>query len=328
MGYFIVMGIAVVVVAALLVFARLQKNEEKAYEERKAARVNDRYSTNYDPEPMPAFIFKLAAGAVVAVALLFTGLNSQAVISPQKIGVELAFGKTVGFMQNGFNWKAPWASVTSFDETVQTTTYEGKNCLTVRIAESQTACVDVSVQWKILPKGVDFLFRNYNKGDLMSNITNALVKRRLEVNLSSVFGNYNPITEATSSVPLGQPGNPTVTQLASQVYGQLKNDVGSWINVRDVLIPRVLFDPSVQSRLNTILAQTAQTAVAQQAVKTALAQAQANKALIQSLSNDPNVLVQNCLNLVNEAIKAGYQLPPGFSCFGSSSVGVIASSGH
>lgn len=271
------------------------------------------------------FVAKIAGSVILSVVLLITGINSYTQVNPQSLVVEQAFGRTVGHLPNGIHFKAPWDSVIPLDETVQTTTFEGKNCLIVRIADSQTACVDASVQWKLLPSGSDYLFRNYNRGNFMGNVRNALIKRRLEVNLSNTFGNYNPITSATSSTPLGQPGNPTVAQLASSVFIQMKQDVGSWINVKDVLLPRIHYDPSVQNRLNTILAQVAQTAVAQQAIKTALAIATANKDISASVSNNPGVLVQNCLNLVNEAIKANYSLPPGFSCFGASSVGVIAS---
>ena len=64
--------------------------------------------------------------------------------------------------------------------------------------------------------------------------------------------------------------------------------------------------------------------MAEQAKLTAKAQSEANKALAQSVANDPNVLIDKCLNILKEAVDKGQQLPAGFSCFGSTGNTAIA----
>lgn len=242
-------------------------------------------------------------------------------VSTQNIGIVTSFGKVTGHLSPGAHFIAPWASVTEMDGTIQTDTYNGDACITVRIARQQTSCVNASIRWRIEATSADSLFRNYHTFDA---VRASLVTRELEVALNQQFANYDPIASLISTAPEGSPGNPTVIQIAGKVLSQMQGDLSGQIRVLSVLIPSLNYDPSVQARINSVLAQTAQTDIAIQAEKTAQAQAAANKALAASVSNSPGVLVSNCLNLVGEAIKAGYQLPPGFSCFGSSSVGVIA----
>lgn len=104
----------------------------------------------------------------------------------------------------------------------------------------------------------------------------------------------------------------------------MQSEIGASVRVYKVIVPIITYAPSVQDRINTVLAQVAQTDVASQAVKTARLQSQAAAALRKSLSSDPGVLTSRCLDLLNEAIRASYSLPAGFNCMGGSSVGVIA----
>jgi len=145
--------------------------------------------------------------------------------------------------------------------------------------------------------------------------------------MNQQFANYDPIASLISTAPEGSASNPTVIQLSGSVLSQMQADLKDQIHVLSVLVPSLNYDAAVQARINSVLAQTAQTDIALQAEKTAAAQAAANRALSKSVSNSPGVLTSNCLTLVGEAIKSNYQLPPGFSCLGSSSVGVIAG-GH
>jgi hypothetical protein len=93
--------------------------------------------------------------------------------------------------------------------------------------------------------------------------------------------------------------------------------------VLSVIIPVVNFDANTQGKVNALLAQVAQTRIAQQAIKTSQAQAQANKVLAGSVSKDPNVLVSKCLDLVETG---KVTLPAGFSCWPSGSSAVVVPS--
>lgn len=276
-----------------------------------------------------------SGGGVVAViaaiaSFLFIFFSMATTVGTQDIGIVTSYGKVTGHLAPGFHMVAPWASVTSMDGAIQTETHDGQftttgQCsdpiTTVRIARQQTACANVTIKWQINPAEADGLFRNYRT---FAQVGNSLVTRELQIALNQQLAGYDPITSLTSAIPEGQPGNPSLNQLAEKVQAQMQADLHGQIRVLSVLLPPMAYDPSVQQRINKVLAQTALTDVAVQAEKTALAQAAANKALASSVSNDPGVLVSRCLDLVAEAIQAGYHLPPGFSCFGSSSVGIIA----
>jgi hypothetical protein len=96
------------------------------------------------------------------------------------------------------------------------------------------------------------------------------------------------------------------------------------IDVSSVLIPIPHFDPDTQNRINEIQQQIAATKVAVQQRQTAIEQAKANKELAASVSNDPNVLIAQCLQITQQAVAKGKaaQLPPGWNCFGGSTVGI------
>ena len=280
----------------------------------------------YDDPPFPlrraAGLAAIVLGALTALMLLAASWTQ---VTTQNIGIITSFGKPTGHLSNGLHFTAPWVNVTEMDGSIQTDSYTGGNCVDVRIGSQQTACVNVSIRWRINPAAADLLFRNYHD---FNGVRDSLVTRELATALNQQFSIYNPVASLTSTIPAGHPGNPTVAQLAGRVAAQMRREIGSQIEVDNVLIPLITYDTTTQARINSVLAQTAQTDIAQQAIKTAQAQAAANADLAHSAASlSPDVLEQNCLNLVNEAIKANYTLPPGFSCFGGSSVGVIAS-GH
>lgn len=283
----------------------------------------DRYSSSNDAFPLKTAA-KVVAIVFGALTALFVLVSSWTPVGTQNIGIVTSFGRPVGHLDNGLHFIAPWDQVTQMDGAIQTDSYTGSGCINIRVAQQQTACATVSIRWRIRPDAVDELFRNYQYPTVFTAIQDSLVTRELAVALNRQFAGYDPIASLTSSVKPGQPGNPTVAQLASAVTTEMQQEIGSQIQVDNVLIPLVTYDPTVQNRINTVLSQTAQTDVAEQAIKTAQAQAQANHDLSASVSNNPGVLQAQCLNLVNEAIKANYALPTGFSCFGGSTVGVVA----
>jgi regulator of protease activity HflC (stomatin/prohibitin superfamily) len=280
-----------------------------------------------DADRVTGAVIAVVAGIITVVTLVGSSVREVPVNS---LGVPTAFGKVETTIGPGLHyWNAPWTRVNIENATVQTLSLEGPNCLTVRIADAQTACVDVSVQYTVEKDGGSKLFETYNNSNdtIMDNIQNNFVLRRLEVDLSNAFETYNPVTSiqlAAEGTPVGTPKNPSVTDLSASVVSQLRSDMAGLIDVRDVLIPRIAYDPSVESALNSVLKQTVATSVAEQAVKTAQAQAAANKALAASVSNDPGVLVSKCLDAVNTAIQDNYPLPAGFSCFSASTVSVLA----
>lgn len=262
------------------------------------------------------------AAVLGALVVLMVILSSPVVVSTQAIGVETSFGRPSGDLSDGIHFKAPWDNVTEMDGAIQTTTDAGTSCLSVRIGGQQTACVDVTIQWRIRPRAADALYRNYHSfGDVQA----ALVDRELEQAVNQKLAGYSPIADLAAN---GASGTTEWTDFAGKITTQMRTEIGSQIDVIRVIMPYVTYDPATQARLNSLQQQIASTLIAQQAVQTAQQEAAANQKLAASVSHDPDVLVSKCLDLLSQMIKQGQSVPAGFSCWpGGSGNAVIANSG-
>ena len=284
-----------------------------------------------------AGITRVVASIVLVIGLLMFIFSFVRSVPTRSVGVPTSFGKVEPSIRPGIHFKAPWTSVNIMDETIQTTTFEGKNCLTVRIGGQQTACLDVTIQWRILDSGAAGLFSDYNgsgsfntsnsvtpstvvPGGIMGNITDAVVIRELEQVVNEVLGDYNPIQDVSTNTTAG---NSEFSTFGPKVLKQMRSDLSGRITVANVLMPLLRYDTATQSRLNQIQQQFGQTAIANQEIQTNEAQAKANAAIKSSVSTQQ--LQYQCLQIAQDAIKAGDNtVQPGW-CFGSS--GVIANTG-
>jgi hypothetical protein len=240
-------------------------------------------------------------------------------VGTKDVGIETSFGKTAGELGPGIHLTPPWINVTTMDAAIQTDSYTKQDCLSVRVAYQQTACVHVSIRWRIEPNDADSLFQNYRT---FENVRDSLVTRELTTAVNNQLENYNPL----NSVAGAQSSNPPLQQIAQNVTAQMQSEIGrDGIHVLNTLIPFIGFDPETQGRINQLQQQVALTRIADQEIVTNKAQAQANGALARSVNKTPNVLVAQCLTILNQMVKQGQSVPAGFSCWpGGSLTGVIA----
>lgn len=283
--------------------------------------VRDRYSRNEETVKNEARGATILAGvACLAVAAIGLFFCSFTVIPTRSVGVTVAFGRPDNeSLKNGFHFVKPWASVEKFDASVKTLKLDaanGKsddgdlgNCVTVRLANQTTACVDVSVQWNIDPDGdVVELYRKYKSFD---NVQNNLVERQLVHALNVAFETYDPLRSINGGGEAAQ----SLDDLAGKASTALATAVGSGIKVSNLTIPLVHFDNTTQDKLNAFAQALADTRIAEQRKQTALAQKAANDALASGAnSNNPGVLYQNCLDMVERLAKEGKGLPAAFNC--------------
>jgi regulator of protease activity HflC (stomatin/prohibitin superfamily) len=259
-------------------------------------------------------------GAVIAVAVGFGlfALGGLKSVPVKNIGVPQAFGAVTGAVyEPGIHetW-TPWLHLTDVNETIQTTTFEGGDALPVRIGGQQQARADVTIQWQIRPQAADTLFSDYaNQGDLMTEITNAVVVRELKQVVNQVLGDYNPITDV-QAVTNTNSSTSQFSGFGPQILAAMRADIGSRIKVLTVLLPQLHYDQTVEDKLNAIQQAYANFAIAQENVKVNQENAQAFTKL-----GTPNVsqLIAQCLTDVKA--DAG-NLPAGFSCFPGSSSGL------
>jgi len=281
------------------------------------------------------YVRAFGVGAIFIALLMIVG-SCVTTVSTKNIGIETVYGRTTGHLSNGLHFVAPWVGVTEMDAAIQTDTYqEGSSnsdntnvaagpCITVRIANQQTACVDLSIRWRINPNAADELYQNYRT---FSNVQDSLVHREIAVSLNQQLADYNPLNTISVEVTgTNYPPTPSLTTVSASVQAQMTQELKDQIEVLSVLIPIMHFDPATQDRLNSLQEQEAQTriAIAQQQTNTALAQA--NNDLTQNVDLSPGALESRCLTLLQEALDKGMNPnPAAFNCLGSSN-GVIVQS--
>lgn len=263
--------------------------------------------------------------AIVGSAIALLGcvtviMDSFTIIPARNVGIVNTFGKAEGALENGFHWVKPWSSIETVDATVQNVNLssDSKNCITVRLANQTTACVDVTVQWNIDQKAnANELWQRYrgNNDDVVGNVGRNVVERELRRSLNVVFEVYNPLSVLASSTATNAPA-PTTDSLAEKALREMKAHVDSGIVIDSLRISLVHFDDTTQGKLNGYAQALADTQIASQQKLTAEQQRAANDLLAAASSNDPGVRYQNCINLVKElsAKNQLQNLPPAFTC--------------
>lgn len=268
----------------------------------------------------------LSAYASLALAVLTFVLSIFTIVPTRDIGIVTSFGKPVGNLDNGIHFKLPWEKVKTLDGAIQTDSYlerDSDGCTEIRIGNESTACVDNSIRWRIKLEAGETLYQDYRD---MDNIRRSLVTRELTAALNEVLSDYNPLAQIQDDA--ANPAGPNLNEFSRQVADKLRAQVGDQIDVKNVIIPLIHFDKPTQSKINLYQAEVANTRIAQQREQTATAQARANDKLKSSVSDNPNVLVSQCLDTFSEMVKEGQQIPIGFSCWpGGSATSVVVPKG-
>lgn len=281
-------------------------------------------SRDYDP----TYTTAATITGIVLIALgLFTIVwDSFTVVPARNVGIVNTLGKAEEAIDNGFHWVKPWSSVETIDATVQNINRDAaaKNCVTVRLANQTTACVDVTVQWNIDQNAnANELWQRYRgaNDDVVGNVGRNVVERELQRALNRIFESYNPLAILQN----GQA--PTKTDdLAAAALQDMKAHVDKGIVVDTLLIAVTHFDDTTQGKLNAFAQALADTQVATQTKLTNQQIKAANDLLASASSNDPGVKYQNCLTLMKDLASKGQlqNLPATFNC-GDSSTPVIVS---
>jgi regulator of protease activity HflC (stomatin/prohibitin superfamily) len=284
----------------------------------------------------------LSVVAPAAVAVLLILVSSLTTVGTKDVGVVTTYGRPTGRdLANGLHFKAPWQHVTELDGAIQPDQFQGRGCIDVRIGDSTTACGEGTIRWRIAPDQASVLYQDYRSDNVNESIRDSLVKTQFNAALNDVLGQYNPlqsVAQAAASNP-GKPATitstaPNLDKFSAEVKQSMNEHLTSasrgtksaghrQIEVVSVTLNFIHLASTTQDKINDFLKEVGATRVAEQHEQTAAAQASANRQLAASVSHDPNVLVSKCLDALEEAIKARYQLPAGFSCWGGSGAVVV-----
>lgn len=269
---------------------------------------------------------------LLVLAVIFVGLSSVTTVGARSIGIVTTFGRPVDALSAGLHAKAPWQKVADLDGKKQTTNFGGPgsslyDTITVRLGSEGNAEVQASVRWSIATDKTSAteLYADYRD---MSQITDSLIARETRSAVGLVFNNFNPLAKIQRSQNDDGGTLPTYDEFSQQITKRLSDRVGKYVTIDSVIVQYVAYDKGTQAKLNAYASEVAETRVAEQREATARAQARANEALSRSISNDPNVLVKQCLDALDKLIENGGTPPIGFTCWpGGSTPPVIVNSG-
>lgn len=272
-------------------------------------------------------LLRRGAAVTAILTLLFLGFSTVRTVPVHSVGVKTAFGKIEGALRPGWHWfNAPWTKVNILDETIQTTTFygTGKNgtCMPVRIGGQQLACLNITIKWQIEDPAAPGLFNQYdnNGTTVQKSITKNLVINDLRTTANNVFGDYNPIEDATLTAVKG--GSVTAPSQFSTfgptILNDMRGDLRNQISITSINLSNAYYNSATESRLAGVANQFAATAQASQQIITDQKLAAANDALTKSLT--PLIVQNNCVTITDDLIKAGNKMNVGWNCFGGSAV--------
>lgn len=216
--------------------------------------------------------------AFLIFAFILYGVGGLKHVPQRQIGIPSSFSNIQSDAYGaGYHvtWQ-PWINLTDVPETVQTTTFEGcwgayctdpsqprGNCLEVRIGGQQTACIDVTVQWRVYRQTAGKLYNDYagQDGNLITAARDYLVERDLRTVENTVLDGYNPITDQQN---IATGSNSLFLTFANQVKTEVQADLGSEVQVVALLQPLAYYGASTEGFLHTIQNTYAQDTIAKE----------------------------------------------------------------
>lgn len=249
----------------------------------------------------PGYAIPLAL-ALLGVGML--GMSATSIVPTKQVGIPVTFGKPGTPVSNGLHLKAPWTQMVKMDATIQSLDASEENPTVAKDVDRADVFVHNNVRWSIKEEAADSLYRDYRE---FSNINDSLVQPALRESVAAVISTYNPLGEA----------NPSNTEIADQIQTTLQNRVGDRVTIHEVTVTLLDFSDATKDRINALNTERGNTRIAEQRKQTAAAEAEANRILSDSVSEDPNVLVSRCLDLIAE----GKSVPAGFQCWPGQSTG-------
>ncbi|MDO8698125.1 MAG: SPFH domain-containing protein [Pseudomonas sp.] len=128
-------------------------------------------------------------GIGVVLLVLVTLMGSWYTVDETERGVLLRNGAIVKVVEPGLSFKIPFIETVKFISVQSNaTTYQG---LQAYSKDQQTATLNVSVSWHVLPAEVDKVYMQYQDLD---GLVSRLISRQVPTQVENVFGQYNAVS--------------------------------------------------------------------------------------------------------------------------------------
>lgn len=248
------------------------------------------------------------AGVILGVVLIL--VSSFTIVPPRNVGIPVTFGHVGQSVGAGPMWHAPWTSVELMPATIQALDASGDNPTVAKDKDKADIFVHNNVRWSIDESKASELYLQYQTFERVGDL---LVQPTVREAIASVMQDFDPLAS----------DNPEPAEIAAKVKDELDRRMGDQIKIDSVSVTLLDFSEATKNRINALNVERGNTAIAEQREQTAQKEANANKILAESVSNDPNVLVSKCLDLVNE----NKQLPAGFQCWSNTGGSVVIPAG-
>ncbi len=260
--------------------------------------------------------------AVVLITGIIGGLfNTYAAydkVDTRNVGIVTEFGKPVGVRGAGVAWHAPWQQIHELSEAIQLQAFESNSyddaakgqgannnpaAIGVRLANNSMAYVNENLNWRLKEGAAPKLFQDYGGANVFDTIKQQLVDRQAQVALAKAFAAFNPQTllAAAAAAPGAQQApapaqGVDVIEMAKTVKQELQVAVGQEVEILDVRIQGIFYDPATQSRIDAYNQKVQETINAQQDVKTAEQQRDAAAQRAMQPIPDLRIAQFNCVN--------------------------------
>lgn len=137
----------------------------------------------------PMLNLKSIVGGLLAVLLLIALMGSWYTVNETERGVLLRNGALVGVVEPGLSFKIPLIeTVKQISVQSNATTYQG---LQAYSKDQQTATLNVSVSWHVVPAEVGKVYMQYQDLD---GLVSRLISRQVPTQVENVFGQYNAVS--------------------------------------------------------------------------------------------------------------------------------------
>ena len=253
------------------------------------------------------------AGLVVAAVLI--AFATVTVVPTKTVGIPVTFGVVGQPMPNGLNLKAPWTDVELMDMTVQSLDASEDNPTVAKDVDDMDVYVHNNVRWALKEEATDDVFNDTKNidGDNMKAIADKFIQPAHRAVIQDVMATYNPLDDE-------KPGN---AEVSKAIRDEMQKRLGDRFEITAVDVTFIDTTQATKDRINMLNAERANTRIAEQKKMTAANEAEANKILAESVSSDPNVLVRECLRLIEE----GKPTPAGFQCWPNSGGSIVIPAG-
>ena len=253
------------------------------------------------------------AGLVVAAVLI--AFATVTVVPTKTVGIPVTFGVVGQPMPNGLNLKAPWTDVELMDMTVQSLDASEDNPTVAKDVDDMDVFVHNNVRWALKEEATDDVFNDTKNidGDNMKAIADKFIQPTHRAVIQDIMATYNPLDDE-------KPGN---AEVSKAIMDEMQKRLGDRFEITAVDVTFIDTTQATKDRINMLNAERANTRIAEQKKMTAANEAEANKILAESVSSDPNVLVRECLRLIEE----GKPTPAGFQCWPNSGGSIVIPAG-